>query len=239
MRTLAKKSTEWKAPPTAAFKHQKPKIQLADIPELAKTTTASMGPVTVVKGEALWRCLDHAGRDGDVCAQEASTLVSQSTPGKLISAMHLTLNMRVPGAGGRPFQAMHLSWYNRHCTSGHDAPTEVQPWLSISESECFCEPYIICIRQMENYLQEEFEMLMEVVSVLPGNAVLPHYPIPGSLGDKLDKEKGCAIQSLEAWVTQFLTAIGDQFKREYENSLDSPWALPPGPKPQSTHSCWL
>jgi hypothetical protein len=25
---------------------------------------------------------------------------------------------------------------------------------------------------MENYLQEEFEMLMEVVSVLPGNAVL-------------------------------------------------------------------
>src|ERR1700712_601067 len=32
------------------------------------------------------------------------------------------------------------------------------------------------LRQMENYLQEEFEMLMEVVSVLPGNAVPPVIP---------------------------------------------------------------
>ena len=41
----------------------------------------------------------------------------------------------------------------------------VRRLVSISESECFCEPYITCVRQMENYLQEEFEMLMEVVSV--------------------------------------------------------------------------
>jgi hypothetical protein len=52
----------------------------------------------------------------------------------------------------------------------------VRQLVSISESECFCEPYIICVCQMENYLQEEFEMLMKVVSILPGNAVLPVVP---------------------------------------------------------------
>ncbi|KAG2140567.1 hypothetical protein DEU56DRAFT_755185 [Suillus clintonianus] len=31
--------------------------------------------------------------------------------------------------GCNHFQAMHLSWYNRHCTLGNEAPKEVQPWL--------------------------------------------------------------------------------------------------------------
>ncbi|KAH9830347.1 uncharacterized protein C8Q71DRAFT_688010, partial [Rhodofomes roseus] len=29
--------------------------------------------------------------------------------------------------GDHVFQALHFSWYNRHCTTGHDAPTDVPP----------------------------------------------------------------------------------------------------------------
>jgi hypothetical protein len=100
--------------------------------------------------------LELRNRDGSLMA-----FVSTGLPSHIRSLLEVNLlaafenadllgetNTRVPGAGGRPFQAMHLSWYNRHCTSvswvvptsinyltlitiyqGHDAPTEVQPWL--------------------------------------------------------------------------------------------------------------
>ncbi|KAJ8582409.1 hypothetical protein M405DRAFT_846461 [Rhizopogon salebrosus TDB-379] len=136
------------------------------------TTTASMGPVTVVEGEALWRCLDHAGRDGDVCAQEASTLV--------FSAMHQTLNTRVPGTGGRPFQAMHLSWYNWHCTSGHDAPTEVQPWL-LEKEGMQTKPWARCMESCLSGCDDWTAMIVIYVW---------SYPSTKNMSDKLDKEKG-------------------------------------------------
>ncbi|KAG1851385.1 hypothetical protein F4604DRAFT_1934069 [Suillus subluteus] len=103
------------------------------------------------------------------------------------------MDTRLPG--GRPFQAMHLSWYNRHCTLGLNAPTDVQPWLLEKEgmrtnhgqvipyisqdlqqhrliygtiSKVYGELFEWVRQLMENYLQEEFKMLMEVTSVLPG-----------------------------------------------------------------------
>ncbi|KAG2134044.1 uncharacterized protein EDB93DRAFT_1242740 [Suillus bovinus] len=111
------------------------------------------------------------------------------------------MDMRLPE--GRPFQAMHLSWYNRHCTSGLNTPTDIQLWLLEKEGMCTNHgqviPYISqdlqqhrliygtiskvygelfeWIKQlMENYLQGEFEILMEVTSILPGNALPPIIP---------------------------------------------------------------
>ncbi|KAG1760239.1 hypothetical protein EDD22DRAFT_848644 [Suillus occidentalis] len=111
------------------------------------------------------------------------------------------MDTRLPG--GRPFQAMHLSWYNRHCTLGLNAPTDVQPWLLEKEgmrtnhgqvipyisqdlqqhrliygtiSKVYGELFEWVRQLMENYLQEEFKMLMEVASVLPGNALPPIVP---------------------------------------------------------------
>ncbi|KAG2336765.1 hypothetical protein BDR05DRAFT_896288 [Suillus weaverae] len=104
---------------------------------------------------------------------------------------------------GQPFQAMHLSWYNRHCTSGHEAPSDVQPWLLEKEgmrtnhgqvipyiskdlqhhrriygtiTRVYVELFEWVRRLMETYLQEEFEMLMEVASCLPGNCMPPVAP---------------------------------------------------------------
>ncbi|KAG2028614.1 hypothetical protein BDR03DRAFT_838341, partial [Suillus americanus] len=104
---------------------------------------------------------------------------------------------------GQPFQAMHLSWYNRHCTSGHDAPPYAQPWLlekeGIRTNYSQMIPYISKDLQqhqqiygtltrvytqlfewvrtlMETYLPDEFEMLMEVAAALPGNCTSPITP---------------------------------------------------------------
>ncbi|KAG1879954.1 uncharacterized protein F5891DRAFT_921684, partial [Suillus fuscotomentosus] len=105
--------------------------------------------------------------------------------------------------GSQTFQAMHLSWYNRHCTSGHKAPTNVQPWLLEKEgmrtnhsqvipylskdlhqhrriyhtiSKLYEELFEWVRKLMETYLQEEFELLMEVAAVLPGNCSPPVSP---------------------------------------------------------------
>ncbi|KAJ8589434.1 hypothetical protein M405DRAFT_717023, partial [Rhizopogon salebrosus TDB-379] len=155
--------------------------------------------------------LELRNRDGSLMA-----FVSTGLPSHIRSLLEVNLlatfknadllgemNTRVPGARGQPFQAMHLSWYNRHCTLGHDAPTEVQPWLLEKEgmrtnhgqvipyisrdlqqhrriydtiSRVYAELFEWVRGLMENYLQEEFETLMEVVSVLPGNAVPPVIP---------------------------------------------------------------
>ncbi|KAG2062805.1 hypothetical protein BDR04DRAFT_1164621 [Suillus decipiens] len=104
---------------------------------------------------------------------------------------------------GQPFRAMHLSWYNRHFTSGHEAPSDVQPWLlerdGMRTNYGQMVPYISKdLKQhqsiygtiarvyaqlfewvrtlMETCLQEEFEMLMEVASALPGNCASPVAP---------------------------------------------------------------
>ncbi|KAG1739163.1 uncharacterized protein EDB91DRAFT_1237596 [Suillus paluster] len=105
--------------------------------------------------------------------------------------------------GCQHFQAMHLSWYNRHCTSGNEAPKEVQPWLLEKEgmrtnhqqvilyiskdlrehqriystiSRVYAELFEWVRKLMENFLQDEFEMLMEVASILPGNHCPPFAP---------------------------------------------------------------
>ncbi|KAG1779858.1 hypothetical protein EV702DRAFT_934861, partial [Suillus placidus] len=103
----------------------------------------------------------------------------------------------------QPFQALHLSWYNRHCTSGHEAPSDIQPWLLEKEGlrtnhgqvipyisndlqqhrriygtigRVYAELFEWVRHLMETYLQEEFEMLMEVASCLPGNCTPPVAP---------------------------------------------------------------
>lgn len=105
--------------------------------------------------------------------------------------------------GGRPFQAMHLSWYNRHCTSGREAPSDVQPWLLEKDgartnygqmvpyvskdlkrhqliygtiTRVYAELFEWVRTLMETHLQEEFEMLMEIASSLPGNCASPIAP---------------------------------------------------------------
>ncbi|KAG0698642.1 hypothetical protein DFH29DRAFT_810112, partial [Suillus ampliporus] len=106
-------------------------------------------------------------------------------------------NTQLPGC--QPFQAMHMSWYNRHCTLGHEAPTDVQPWVLEKEgmhtNHSQVIPYLSkdlhqhhhiygtisklyeeLFEWMETYLQEEFELLMEVTAVLPGNCSPPVTP---------------------------------------------------------------
>ncbi|OAX31363.1 hypothetical protein K503DRAFT_671843, partial [Rhizopogon vinicolor AM-OR11-026] len=93
--------------------------------------------------------------------------------------------------GCQSFQAMHLSWYNRHCTRGYEAPKDVQPWLLEKEGKRTNHgqmiPYISqdlqqhqriyeTISRIETYLKEDFEMLMEIASVLPGNCFSPAAP---------------------------------------------------------------
>ncbi|KAG2110804.1 uncharacterized protein F5147DRAFT_772077 [Suillus discolor] len=117
--------------------------------------------------------------------------------------MFCTREVDAQSPGCKHFQVMHLSWYNRHYTSGNEAPKEVQLWLLEKEAICTNHqqviPYIskdLCEHQhiystisrvyaelfewvqnlMETFLQDEFEMLMEVASVLPGNHSTPFAP---------------------------------------------------------------
>ncbi|KAJ8580065.1 hypothetical protein M405DRAFT_891923 [Rhizopogon salebrosus TDB-379] len=149
--------------------------------------------------------LELRNRDGSLMA-----FVSTGLPSHIRSLLEVNLlatfenadllgemNTRVLGAGPRRWG----STFPGHApVLGHDAPTEVQPWLLEKEgmqtNHGQVIPYISWDLQqhqhiyntisrvyeelfewvrglMENYLQEEFETLMEVVSVLPGNAVLP------------------------------------------------------------------
>ncbi|KAG0698797.1 hypothetical protein DFH29DRAFT_877733 [Suillus ampliporus] len=72
----------------------------------------------------------------------------------------------------------------KHCTLGHEAPTDVQPWALEKEGMCtnhsqLYEELFEWVRKlMETYLQEEFELLMEVTAVLPGNCSPPIAPFP-------------------------------------------------------------
>ncbi|KAG1846829.1 hypothetical protein DFJ58DRAFT_843408 [Suillus subalutaceus] len=128
--------------------------------------------------------LDLRNKDGSLMAFVSTALpthIRASLEVNLLAALGNAdllgdMDTRLPG--GRPFQAMHLSWYNRHCTSGLNAPTDVQPWLLEKEGmrTNHGQVYGELFEWMENYLQEEFEMLMEVASVLPGNALPPVVP---------------------------------------------------------------
>ncbi|KAG2335730.1 hypothetical protein BDR05DRAFT_953861 [Suillus weaverae] len=68
------------------------------------------------------------------------------------------------------FVSTGLPSHIRSSLEGHDAPSDVQPWLLEKDSMRTNHG------QMETYLQEEFEMLMEVASVLPGNCMTPVAP---------------------------------------------------------------
>ncbi|KAG1834061.1 hypothetical protein DFJ58DRAFT_627946, partial [Suillus subalutaceus] len=153
--------------------------------------------------------LDLRNKDGSLMAFVSTALpthIRASLEVNLLAALgnaDLLGDMDTCLPGGRPFQAMHLSWYNRHCTSGLNAPTDVQPWLLEKEgmrtnhgqvipyisqdlqqhrlvygtiSKVYGELFEWVRQLMENYLQEEFKMLMEVASVLPGNALPPVVP---------------------------------------------------------------
>ncbi|KAG1816433.1 uncharacterized protein BJ212DRAFT_1271479, partial [Suillus subaureus] len=111
------------------------------------------------------------------------------------------VDTQLPGC--QHFQVMHLSWYNRHCTSGNEAPKEVQLWLlekegmrtnhqqvipyiskDLHEHQCiystishvYAELFEWVRKLMENFLQDKFEMLMEVASILLGNHCPPFVP---------------------------------------------------------------
>ncbi|EGO30171.1 hypothetical protein SERLADRAFT_404464 [Serpula lacrymans var. lacrymans S7.9] len=90
--------------------------------------------------------------------------------------------------------ALHLSWYNRHCTKGRKAPSDVPPSmldkiipyiskdinnnqelfqsLKVVFEELF--NWIYCI--MQTHLPEECQMLEQVASILPGNHCSPAAP---------------------------------------------------------------
>ncbi|KAG1744090.1 uncharacterized protein EDB91DRAFT_1029250, partial [Suillus paluster] len=90
-------------------------------------------------------------------------------------------------------------WYMLIMKQGHKAPTDVQPWALEKEGMCTNHSQVIpylskdlhehhhiygtisklyeeLFEWMETYLQEEFELLMEVMSVLPGNFSPPVAP---------------------------------------------------------------
>jgi hypothetical protein len=106
--------------------------------------------------------LELRNKDGSLMA-----FVSTGLPSHIRSALEVNLlaalekqdllaetDTRSHGSPSQSFQAMHLSWYNRHCTKvshiwllppsairalviyqGHEAPKDVQPWLLEKEGK--------------------------------------------------------------------------------------------------------
>ncbi|KIJ12218.1 hypothetical protein PAXINDRAFT_83281 [Paxillus involutus ATCC 200175] len=104
----------------------------------------------------------------------------------------------------KAFDAIHCSWYNHHATQGDDAPDDVQACFLEKEgcsrtNHAQIVPYISAelrdheelyqhviktfkalfewVRQeLERHLPEEYEILSQVASILPGNACSPVEP---------------------------------------------------------------
>ncbi|EGO04726.1 hypothetical protein SERLA73DRAFT_68394 [Serpula lacrymans var. lacrymans S7.3] len=102
------------------------------------------------------------------------------------------------------FEVLHFFWYNCHCTRGDDTPTEILPLMLEREDGC-CTNYSQMIPYLskeikdhntiyqtikvvfadlfhwihdviELQLPEEYELLAEVASILPGNNSSPIFP---------------------------------------------------------------
>ncbi|EGO02698.1 hypothetical protein SERLA73DRAFT_150340 [Serpula lacrymans var. lacrymans S7.3] len=89
------------------------------------------------------------------------------------------------------FQALHLSWYNRHCTKGHEAPSDISPSMldrvgCVHTNHSQMIPYIskdikdnqkiFQSVKMQTHLPEECQMLEQIVSILPENHNSPASP---------------------------------------------------------------
>ncbi|EGN97242.1 hypothetical protein SERLA73DRAFT_74955 [Serpula lacrymans var. lacrymans S7.3] len=102
------------------------------------------------------------------------------------------------------FEALHFSWYNRHCTIGDDAPTEISPLMLEREDGrrtnysqmipylskeikdhstiyrtikvVFADLFHWIHDVIELQLPEEYKLLAEVASILPGNNLSPIFP---------------------------------------------------------------
>ncbi|KAH9910449.1 uncharacterized protein B0H18DRAFT_836661, partial [Fomitopsis serialis] len=99
--------------------------------------------------------------------------------------------------GERTFEAIHFSWYNRHCTSGHSAPADIPPAL-LSRAGCmrtnhgqfvpyvskdmedhqaiyqslkniFADVFSWIDEKLQTVLPMEYERLEATASILPGN----------------------------------------------------------------------
>ncbi|KAH9924497.1 uncharacterized protein B0H18DRAFT_847061, partial [Fomitopsis serialis] len=109
--------------------------------------------------------------------------------------------------GERTFQAIHFSWYNRHCTQGHAAPADIPPSL-LSRAGCtrtnhgqflpymsrdmedhqaiyqslksvFADVFGFIDDQLQTFLPREYEVLEATAAILPGNNVSVVSPFVG------------------------------------------------------------
>ncbi|KAH9911423.1 uncharacterized protein B0H18DRAFT_892829 [Fomitopsis serialis] len=109
--------------------------------------------------------------------------------------------------GKRTFEAIHFSWYNRHCTQGHSAPADIPPAL-LSRAGCtqtnhgqfllymsrdmedhqtvyqslksvFADVFGWIDDQLQMFLPGEYERLEAMAAILPGNNVSVVSPFVG------------------------------------------------------------
>ncbi|KAH9917570.1 uncharacterized protein B0H18DRAFT_883715, partial [Fomitopsis serialis] len=109
--------------------------------------------------------------------------------------------------GERTFEAIHFSWYNRHCTQGHSAPADIPPAL-LSRAGCtqtnhgqflpymsrdmedhqtvyqslksvFADVFGWIDDQLQMFLPGEYERLEATAAILPGNNVSVVSPFVG------------------------------------------------------------
>ncbi|KAI0062592.1 hypothetical protein BV25DRAFT_1803811 [Artomyces pyxidatus] len=105
------------------------------------------------------------------------------------------------------FQALHFSYYNRHCTRGDNAPTDVAPEYlrregairtnrsqlipyrskDTTDKEAIYQNFVVVFEEvfawidsiLARYLPEEYTILEAEIEVLPGNSRSPVHPFGG------------------------------------------------------------
>ncbi|KAG1846525.1 hypothetical protein C8R48DRAFT_677849 [Suillus tomentosus] len=106
----------------------------------------------------------------ELCCQDSSLMafVSMALPNHICSALEVNLLSVLE----RPELLEEVDTQFPGCKhfQGNEASKEVQLWL-LEKEDMHTNHH-----QMETFLQDEFEMLMEVVSVLPGNHSMPFTP---------------------------------------------------------------
>ncbi|EGO02487.1 hypothetical protein SERLA73DRAFT_69992 [Serpula lacrymans var. lacrymans S7.3] len=163
-------------------------------------------PANIILGQSLNICNSDDSLMVFVCTSLLAYICS-SLQQKLLAAFENNqLLTEKPGQHDEDdiFEALHFSWYNRHCTRGDDAPTEILP-LMLEREDGRCTNYSQMIPYLskeikdhstiyqtikvvfadlfywihdviELQLPEEYELLAEVASIFPGNNSSPIFP---------------------------------------------------------------